>query len=112
MAIETVPEIELINGKFYILENRADEKNIKRFIYSDIKPAMDRLKDLINTVNTDKLLLSTIDITSKNWNITGVPWSIIAMGLIRGDVSKDVLDGIIENIEKIEKTPDVSQKKK
>jgi hypothetical protein len=101
-------ELESINGKFYILENRADDKNVKRFIYINIKPAMNRLKDLIKTVNPDKLMLSSIDITGKSWNITGVPWSIVAMGLIRGDVDKEFLDGIIENIEK---PPDTQKKK-
>ncbi len=110
--MEMVSEIEINNGKFYILENKSDEKNIQRFVYNSIKPAMDRLKDLIKTVNADKLLLSTVDITGKSWNITGVPWSIIAMSLVRGDVSKDVLEGIIENIEKTEKIPDTSQKKR
>lgn len=102
-------EIEIINGKFYILENIADEKNIKRYIYSNTKSAIDRIKELIKTINADKIILSIVDISTKNWNITGVPWSIIAMGLIRGDISKELLEEALNiNIEK-EKTQDPGQ---
>lgn len=89
---ETGTELEIKNGKFFILENRNDEKNIKRYICNDVKPAIDRIKELVKTVNTDKILLSTVDISTKTWNLTGVSWSVIAMGLIRGDISKDLLE--------------------
>lgn len=105
-------ELEIKNGKFFILENRNDEKNIKRYTYVDIKPVLDRIKELINTVNADKILLSNVDISSKNWNITGIPWSVIAMGLIRGDVSKDLLEGILDTNPEKEKTQDNSGQKK
>jgi len=49
----TGSELEIKNGKFFILENRSDEKNIKRFTYIDIKPALIRIKELISTVNAD-----------------------------------------------------------
>lgn len=112
--IETEIEMELKNGKFFILENRSDEKNIKRYIYNGVKPAIDRIKEFIKTVNSDKLMLSTVDISSKNWNISGVPWSVIAMGLVRGDISKDLLDLDInsEKEKEKEKTQDASGQKK
>lgn len=85
-------EIEIKNGKFWILENKADEKNVQRFVYDEVKSAIDRLKELMKTVNTDKLLLSTIDVTdSKGWNIVGTPWAIIAMGIVRGDINEEVI---------------------
>lgn len=105
-------ELEIKNGKFFILENRNDEKNIKRYTYVDIKPALDRIKELINTVNADKILLSTVDISTKTWNLTGVPWSVIAMGLIRGDISKDLLEGTLDTNSEKEKTQDTSGQKK
>jgi len=84
-------EIEIKNGKFWILENKADEKNVQRFVYDEVKSAIDRLKELMKTVNTDKLLLSTVDTTdSKGWNITGTPWAIIAMGIVRGDIDEEL----------------------
>lgn len=107
---EKETELELKNGKFFILENRSDEKNIKRYIYGGTKAAIDRIKELIKTVNADKIILSTVDISGKSWNITGVPWSVIAMGLIRGNVSIEMLEGVIENIEKTQdKTQDKVQ---
>lgn len=111
MSMETTElEIEIKNGKFYILENSADENNIKRFVYNDTKPAISKMKELIKTVNTDKLTLSTVDISTKNWSIAGIPWVIIATGLIRGDIDKDQLDGIAEKIEKPQEASGLKRK--
>lgn len=86
-------EMEIKNNRFWLLENKADEKNVQRFVYDDAKLAFERLKELMKKVNSDKLLLSTIDMAdSKGWNITGVPWSMIAMGLIRGDIGDDLIN--------------------
>lgn len=109
----TGTELEIKNGKFFILENRNDDKNIKRYTYVDIKPALNRIKELISTVNADKILLSTVDISTKTWNLTGVSWSVIAMGLIRGDISKDLLEGIHDTSpENVNKPQDNSGQKK
>jgi hypothetical protein len=109
----TGSELEIKNGKFFILENRSDEKNIKRFTYIDIKPALIRIKELISTVNADKILLSTVDISTKTWNLTGVSWSVIAMGMIRGDISKDLLEGVLDtSSENVNKQQDNSGQKK
>lgn len=111
--IGTGIELEIRNGKFFILEDRHDEKNVERFMYNNTKPAIDRIKELIGTVNADRILLSCVDISSKSWNITGIPWSVIAMGLIRGDVSKELLDGVLDMSTDKEKIQDnAGQKKK
>jgi hypothetical protein len=108
-------EMELKNGKFFILESRNDEKNIKRFIYCDTKPAIERLKELIKTVSADKLVLSAVDISTKNWNITGIPWSLIATGFIRGDIdlieSIENIEKAQEKIEKIQEKQDIQKKR-
>lgn len=98
-------EIEIKNGKFWMLENRADEKNVQRFVYDEIKLAFERLKELIKTVDADKLLLSTIDVTdSKGWNIVGTSWSVIAMGIVRGDISEiDVKDTNVKDVKGVKK---------
>ena len=76
-------ELEIKNGKFWILENKSDEKNIDRYAYDDEKSAIGRLKQLMKSVDVEHLFLSTVDISGKEWKISGVPWSIIAMGLVR-----------------------------
>ena len=76
-------ELEIKNGKFWILENKSDENNIERYSYSDEKFAMSRVKQLLKTVDAQKLFLSTMDITGKEWQISGVQWSVIAMGIVR-----------------------------
>lgn len=90
-------EMKVVNGKFWILENRANENDIERFVYDDEKSVIDRLRELMKTINTDKLLFSTVDITGKSWNISGVSWAIVAMSLVRGEMSEDTE---LENIEK------------
>lgn len=37
----------------------------------------------MKSVDVQYLFLSTVDISGKEWNIAGVQWSIIAMGLVR-----------------------------
>ena len=79
-------ELEIKNGKFWILENKENEDNIERYVYDDEKSAMSRVKQLLKSIDATKLFLSTIDITGKEWQITGVSWSVIAMGIVRDEV--------------------------
>jgi hypothetical protein len=76
-------ELEIKNGKFWILENKENENNIERYAYDDEKSAMSRVKQLLKSVDAQKLFLSTVDITGKEWQIIGVSWSVIAMGIVR-----------------------------
>lgn len=76
-------ELIIKNGKYWILENKADENKIERYVYDDEKSATSRLRNLLMTVDAQKLFLSKVDITEKDWKITGVPWSVIAMGIVR-----------------------------
>ena len=76
-------ELEIKNGKFWILENKENENNIERYAYDDEKSAMGRVKQLLKSIDAQKLFLSTIDVTGKEWQISGVAWSVIAMGIVR-----------------------------
>ena len=76
-------ELEIKNGKFWILENKSNETNIERYAYDDEKSAIDRLRDLLKSIDVQYIFLSTVDISGKEWSIAGVPWSTIAMGLVR-----------------------------
>ncbi len=78
-------EIEIKGNKFWLLENKTDEKNAKRWVYDDEKSAINRLKELMKTVNVENLVLSSIEVSGKDWKIGSVPWSVIAMGLARGE---------------------------
>ena len=79
-------ELDIKNGKFWVLENKSDENNIERYAYDDEKSAINRLRQLLKSVDSQKLILSYIDIVGKEWNISSVPWSTIAMGLVREEV--------------------------
>lgn len=76
-------ELEIKNGKFWILENKSDENNIERYAYDDEKSAIGRLRQLMKSIDVQYLFLSAVDISGKEWKIAGVSWSIIAMGLVR-----------------------------
>lgn len=76
-------EIKIKDGKFWILENKSDDNNIERYSYDDERSAMSRIRQLLKSIDAQKLFLSTIDITGKEWQIAGVPWSLIAMGIVR-----------------------------
>ncbi len=77
-------EIELKNGKFWILENR-DGAATKKYLFDEEKPAMSKVKQLMKTVTPDKLVLLTVDLTQKDWKVSQVPWATIAIGLVRED---------------------------
>jgi hypothetical protein len=47
---------------------------------------MSRIKQLLKSVDAQKLFLSTVYITGKEWQISGVPWSTIAMGIVRDEI--------------------------
>lgn len=81
-------ELEIKNGKFWILENKENEDNIERYVYDDERSAMSRVKQLLKSVDAQKLFLSTVDITGKEWQIVGVSWSVIAMGIVREESIK------------------------
>lgn len=83
-------ELEIKSGKFWILENKENENTIERYVYDDEKSAMGRVKQLLKSVDAQKLFLSTIDITGKEWQITGVSWSVIAMGIVRDEPTDKV----------------------
>lgn len=81
-------ELEIKNGKFWILENKSDENNVDRYSYDDERSAMGRIKQLLKSVDAQKLFLSAVDITGKDWQIAGVPWSLIAMGIVREECAE------------------------
>ncbi len=74
-------EIEL-KGKFWILENK-DGTASKKYLFDDEKSAMVKIKELIKTISPEKLVLLTVDLTQKDWKVTQVPWTSIAVNLIR-----------------------------
>jgi len=82
---ETNTEIELTEPKFYLLEDKTDDKNIERWIIGDIKKSVKRLKELLNEKDIDKLSLISIDISGKEWKIAPASWGIVASAIAKGD---------------------------
>jgi hypothetical protein len=80
-------ELEIKNDKFWILENKSDQNNFQRYVYDEEKTAMSRLKKLMKSVDVQQLFLSTVDVSGIEWKIAGVPWSTIAMYIIREEIA-------------------------
>lgn len=78
-------EIELTESKFYLLEDKTDEKKIERWIIGDVKKSVKRLKELLNEKDIDKLSLISIDISGKEWKIAPASWGIVASAIAKGD---------------------------
>lgn len=76
-------EMEIKNGKFWVLEEKTNGTNTQRHIFDDEQSAINKIKQLIKTISVEKLVLLIVDTTGKDWKITPVSWSVIAMGLVR-----------------------------
>lgn len=76
-------EIKIKDEKFYILE-AGDEK----CIYDTESNAIESLKMLITSnknLNPENVKILEVNTKKEQWEIKGVPWSNIAIRLIRGE---------------------------
>lgn len=76
-------EMKIENGKFYVLEMKND-----KWIYGTEKEAIKSLKSLISTnenLNPEGTNLLEADLNGKQWSVKGVPWSKIAMQLMKDE---------------------------
>ena len=81
---ETNTEIELTESKFYLLEDKTDEK-MQRWLIGDVKKSVKRLKELLKEKDIEKLSLISIDISGKEWKIAPASWGIVASAIAKGD---------------------------
>ena len=77
-------EIELTESKFYLLEDKTDEK-IQRWIIGDVKKSVKKLQEILKEKDIDKLSLISIDISGKEWKIAPASWGIVASAIAKGD---------------------------
>lgn len=82
---ETNTEIELTESKFYLLEDKTDEKKLQRWLIGDVKKSVKRLREILNEKDIDKLNLISIDISGKEWKISPASWGIVASAIAKGD---------------------------
>lgn len=79
-----VMSIKIENEKFYILE-AGDEK----WIYISEKGAIKSLKKLLaetKDLNQENVSILEVDTQEESWRIKQIPWSKIAIELIRGEL--------------------------
>lgn len=75
--------IEIQNGIFYVLDTGQ-----KKWLFNRESEAIKFLRGLVrsdDSINPENLNILTVDTTSKDWKIGSIPWSKIAVEIIRGD---------------------------
>lgn len=77
------PELKVENDVFYLLD-----ANGEKWLYATEQDAIASLKDVIakdKELSPETVNIVEVSTKGKNWEITPVPWSKIAIGLIRGE---------------------------
>ena len=75
-------EMKVKDNRFYLLDS-TDEK----WIYDSEEGAIESLKELVSKTeekNPEKFNIFEVNTAGEQWEIKSVPWSRIAIGLIRG----------------------------
>lgn len=75
-------EMKVKNDRFYLLD-ATDEK----WIYDSEDGAIGALKTLVSTnkgLNPEDVNILEVNVAGEKWEIKSVPWSRIAIGLMRG----------------------------
>lgn len=70
--------MEIENKKFYVVTT---EK--KGFVEKTKVDAISTLKRIIREENPEKPQVAEIDVSGEKWSVEGIPWSEIAMELIK-----------------------------
>jgi len=75
-------EMKVKNDKFYLLDAGED-----KWIYDSEDSAIKALKALASTnkeLNPENVNIFEVNVAGEKWEIKSVPWSTIAIGLMRG----------------------------
>ena len=74
--------LEIENDKFYVLE-----LGDKKWLFKTEKEAIDALKEKAKSedINPEKINVLEVDLSKEKWEVKGIPWSKIALQLIRGE---------------------------
>jgi hypothetical protein len=74
-------EMKVKNNKFYLLEMGSE-----KWIYDSESDAIEALKRLVSEkeeIDPETVSILEVDTVSEKWEIKSVPWSKIAIGLMR-----------------------------
>ena len=76
-------ELEVKENRFYVLRIR-QENSEKITLHNEIGSSVERLKEALKSgISPDNLELMSIDVKGEKFEIKGVPWSIIAVELVK-----------------------------
>jgi len=76
-------ELEVKENTFYVLTIKQGESR-RTTLHSDMDSPVRRIKEQLKSgINPDDVELMTVEIKEENFKITGVPWSEIAVRLIK-----------------------------
>ena len=76
-------ELEVKENRFYVLRIR-QENSEKITLHNEIGSSVEKLKEALKSgISPDNLELMSIDVRGEKFEIKGVPWSIIAVELVK-----------------------------
>ena len=73
--------LEIENNRFYVLEI-----GDRKWIFKTEKEAIEALKEKAKSedVDPEKINVLEVDLSKEKWEVRGIPWSKIALQLIKG----------------------------
>jgi len=76
--------LEIKQNKFYILIKKGKEN--KSLIFTEEKPAITKVKEYLKEgENAKNIQLLEVEIKEEKFEITTIPWSYIAMQIVKSD---------------------------
>lgn len=75
-------KMRIKEGKFYVLDAK-----MEKWVHDTEDSAIESLKELVSQnkdLAADDITIWEVNTEGEEWEIKGVPWSKIAVGLIRG----------------------------
>ena len=76
-------ELEVKENKFYVL-TVAEEKGRKATLHNELGSAINRVREHLKAgIGTDDVELMAVEMKEEKFEIKGVPWSTIALGLVK-----------------------------
>ena len=76
-------ELEVKENRFFVL-TVTEEKGRKVTLHNEMDSAVDRVRERLKAgTGTDNIELMAVEMKEEKFEIKGVPWSTIAVGLVK-----------------------------
>lgn len=76
-------ELEIRENRFYVLRVKT-ERGVEATLHNDMNSPISKIKDHLKSgVDPENIELMTIEMKGEKFEIKSVPWSVIAVGLVK-----------------------------